>query len=223
MRWLLAFIVLFVGCSSVKPKNSAKWMLPINAVAGYFGALGIHESGHALTAYGMGWDNIKIDMIPSKNDDGSVFLGRTTAEFDEADDIELTLFSVMGPTATFVGHVGFRQMLRSGHVPKHLQPTIAWVSLTSQISYYYHIVLGLTRVDHADLGKEDVWISVAMLSGALLYDLWDFFTDRSDVWFSDRYFGVLFGEKFYEPGEKRFSLLVTPLDKGGFLGVSWEW
>jgi len=212
-----------IGCSSVKPQDSSKWLLPVNAVIGYFGALGIHESGHALTAYGLGWDDIKITLAPGRDDDGNLYLGRTSVSYDDPSDTDITLFRTMGPTSTFVGHVGFRQLLRSGHVPKHLQPTVAWLSLTTQVSFYYHITLGLFRADHADLGKEDAWISVAMLAGSLIYDAWDFFTDKSDAWFSDRYFGVLFGEKFYEPGEKRFSLLTVPLDKGGFLGFRWDW
>jgi hypothetical protein len=223
MRLLLILVILLAGCSSVKPEESSKWLLPVNAAVGYFGALGIHESGHAVTAYGIGGDDIEIEMFPSRTEDGDIYLGRTTADLNDPSEIELTLFHTMGPTATFVSHVGFRQLLRTGQVPKHLQPTIAWLSLTSQISYYYHVSLGLARANHADLGKEDVWISIVMLAGGLLYDFWDFFTDKKDVWFSDRYFGVLFGEKFYEPGEERFTLLTAPLDGGGFLGFRWEW
>lgn len=192
-------------------------MIPVNAGLAYFGTIGLHEGGHAITALALGADDVSVTVLPTRDDEGNLHLGYTKAYIEGGfSDSEATLFNTMGPAATFLGHAGSRLLLRSGEVPKIIQPTVAWFGLFNGISFYYQTIQGIARKKDKDLGKEDIWISIVMLSGVAIFDLVDFFTDEDD-----RYFGVLFGEDFYEPKKETSNLrfIVTPQKGGGFVGI----
>lgn len=222
MRFLvLTFVLIFSGCSSIEYPESdiSKWLVPINAAVGYFGAVGLHEGGHALTASVFGARDVAVTVLPGQDDDNKQYLGRTTARFDNPSDLELTLFNVSGPTFMFMGHLWTRALLRTGQVPKLAQPTVAWFNIMNQIGYYGNIIAGLARIEHKDLGKEEVWISGVMLVGSLTIDLIDFFSDDPK-----RYFGVLIGENFYDENSgKNFSIIVAPMRGGGSLSIQFNW
>jgi hypothetical protein len=224
MRAIFLLTLLFLtGCSSLSFEDERelhRWMVPANIAAGYFGAVGWHEGGHAFTAMALGAEDVNVTAWPTKDDEGHWHLGLATARFPkEPSDLELTLFRTMGPTAMWVGHMGVRGLLRTGHIPRAIQPTLRWFSLFNQIGFYGQAVLGLARAESTDLGKERAWISGVMLAGGLAIDLVDFLTDTPD-----RYFGVLFGEHFYDnKKEKRFGTIAAPSRDGGFIGFWLRW
>ena len=222
---LSIFLILSItGCNLLtkqNEKNISKWMIPTNLAIGYFGAVGFHEVGHALTAEAIGAEGTRISVLPSKDDNGNRRFGSTKTQLDNPTDLESTLFNVAGPTAMFIGHMGTRVLLRSGYVPRLMQPIMAWFGLFNQLGYYGQTIYGLARVKHADLGKEKTWISAVMLLGGLTIDLIDFFNDEPD-----KYFGVLFGGSFYEKEKEtdlELGLMMVPQKGGGFLGLRATW
>jgi len=221
---LIILLLCISGCSSFKAgweKDASKWLLPVNIGAAYFGSVALHEQGHAITADLLGADRIEIDMLPTRDGEGHFHLGLTTVRFpNDVSERDITLFRTMGPASAFAGHVLGRELLKSEKMPRIIQPTIAWFEMFNHIGFYYHVFAGLARQESTDLGKEDVWISWAMLGGALIYDAYDFFFDES----LETRFAVLFGEKFYEPGPtKRIKLIAAPTKRGGFLGIGFAW
>ncbi len=190
-KYLLVVIIFLCGCASLTPGRLAKFMLPVNATAAYFGSVALHESGHYIAAKNSGGRHVTIDVLPSMHNEVFYF-GRTEATFNTE---ELTVFHTMGPAASFVQPVTFRSALRSGHVPKYVQPICGWFDVFGRISSYYHTVLGLVgRPKHMDLCKEDRWIAGAFLIGNVIYDVGSWLLSEDDF---ETYFGVLFGEKFY--------------------------
>lgn len=217
MRWILFLFCFFLsGCQNFDwATDGAKVLLPVNMVAGYFGTVAIHEVGHAATANSLGADHIQIDWLPAKDEGGDFHFALTTVRTpSDWSDTDESLFLTMGPTATFAAHVSLRELLKTGVVPRELQPSLAWLALCNGISYYFHVGAGLLRIDSSDLGKEDAWVSGVMLVGALTYDLYDLFSDNGN------YLNVLLGEGFYEESQdRRYSLVSRPEPGGGFLGL----
>jgi hypothetical protein len=60
---------------------------------------------------------------------------------------------------------------------------------------YYHSIAGIARVDGTDLGKNDIWVPITFLLANIVYDIGSFILSDDTV---ERYFGVLFGEEYYE-------------------------
>lgn len=224
-------LVCFTGCASFKAgweKDASKWLLPVNVAAAYFGSVALHEGGHAITGELLGADDVRVDVLPTRDNEGVYHLGLTTikSEGDKFSDADITLFRAMGPTAALAGHVLTRELLKTNALPKIVQPTFAWFELFNHIGFYYHVFNGIGGNKYTDLGQEDVWISWAMLGGVLIYDLYDiFFDDLGVLEGIERRFAVLFGEKFYEskPSSRRIKLLAAPTKGGGFLGIGFDW
>lgn len=223
---VLLIIGLFIaGCATTREQDAtiAKWMLPINVGAAYFGSVGLHEGGHALTAMGLGADEVDVYVLPTKDREGNQHLGLTTytSRIGKFSDRDFTLVNTMGPTAQFLGHVGARELLKTERVPRLLQPTIGWFGLFNQIGFYFHVINGLARNDKTDLGKEDIWVSAAMLCGGLTYDIYDLLSDDK----VENRVLVLFGEHFYEPKDKgpKISFMMQPRRGGGFFAIRADW
>lgn len=198
-------------------------MIPVNAVGAYFGSVGLHEAGHALTASALGANDINVYVLPRQDENGHRHLALTTyrSRIGKLSDLDFTLINTMGPTAQFVGHVGTRELLKSRLVPRSLQPSLAWFGLFNQIGFYAHTVYGIARLDGTDLSKEDIWISLVMLGGGLAYDIYDFATEDK----LENRFKVLFGEYYYEPEPEPAKLRVISRPApggGGFFGLEFR-
>jgi hypothetical protein len=213
---VLCIVLILVGCRTATAGKAAKWLLPANIGAAYFGTVAIHEGGHAATAAALGADTIKVDILPTRDRDGHLHLGLTRAYHDGSwSEGDLTLFRSMGPTASFLAHVSCREALKAGQVPLGLQSTLSWLSLFNQLSFYGHVFAGFARVGTTDLGQEDLWVSGVMLGAALTYDLYDIFDDGIESRVK-----VLFGEGFYgDDGGPTVKPIISP----GFLGFSLDW
>jgi hypothetical protein len=217
----LIFSLFFVsGCASnVRwESKAAKWLIPANIGIAYFGNLALHESSHALAVEGFGSSVHSMRFTP-EIEGGNLYFGNIRFDSTNLSDTELTVINTMGPTSTYAGHVFMREMLKTGKMPPIIQPTMGWFSLFGKISYYYHVGNGLFRRKGTDLGKEPVWISIVMLSGGLIYDIYDLlFSDDTG-----NHIKVLFGEHFYEERpDTRFRLLMTPEKDGGFIGFRFD-
>ena len=219
-RFIATLLCFFVaGCSSTGrwESTAAKWLIPVNATAAYFGSVALHEGGHAISAELLGADSVKIDYLPARDQEGQLHLALTTYS-GEFSDSEHTIIGTMGPTAQFVGYVGSRELLKTCTLPRIIQPTFGFFAIFNQIGFYYHTINGLARNDRADLGKERAWISGVMLGGGLLYELYDFFLDDDPL----KKYQVLFGEAWYDgekPKKHRFRFIAEPRRGGGFLGI----
>jgi len=223
---LILSLSLMTGCSTTREwdSNASKWLVPVNAAAAYFGSVALHEGGHATSAWGLGADDVDVDILPTRDREGTFHLGLTTyrSRVGELSEFDHTLISAMGTTAQFFGHVSSRALLRSRRLPRIIQPTIAWFGLFNQVGYYFHVINGLARNKRTDLGKHDVWISGVMLFGGLTVDLIDLWTEDK----IENRFLVLFGEYFYEPEYRehaRLRLISQPRHGGGFLGIQFDW
>jgi len=237
MRWLLSlvlFLAAFLGCNapegrtepvSTQPPSTAlrvgtKLALPISLAAAYFGSVATHEGGHALAGWCAGADRIKLTIIPGEADDGNFYYGYTQNYFKKRlpSSLEDSFINVSGPlTQQLAGHIFPRELLKTGYVPDALQPTLQWYAVISDGGTYGEILLGLFRRHNADLGKERPWVTYAFLAGTVGYDIFDFFFDDDPR----RYMGVLVGESFYQPHDRRgiLRLIVAPSRYGGFAGV----
>lgn len=224
MRRLIVLLLLCLlgsGCATTRAQDAeiAKWMIPVNVVGAYFGSVGLHEGGHAITASALGASDVNVYMLPRTDRDGHRHLALTTyrSRVGELSPLDFTLINTMGPAAQFVGHVGMRELLKTRRVPRLLQPTLAWFGLFNQIGFYAHTIYGIARLEGTDLSKEDVWISLVMLGGGLAYDIYDFVTEDKP----ENRFKVLFGEYFYEPEPEPAKLRVisSPARGGGFFGL----
>jgi len=209
------------GCQAVSLGDVSKVLVPVNIGAAYFGTIGLHELGHAGTALTLGSDRVSVDMLPIRDSEGQFHLGLTTAESTGWSKSDETLFLTMGPTASFIGHMGCRELLKSGAVFRPLQPTVAWLSFGNQMAFYFHVGAGLARIESTDLGKEEMWISGVMLLGGITYDIYDLAKDQG------KNFKVMFGEEFYkdedEDDEFHIRPVSAPLPGGGYLGFRVEW
>lgn len=214
--WLICFALIFTsGCSVLNDRataeETAKYLIPVNAAVAYFGTVGVHEAGHALTAKALGADSVKVSLLPVR-EEGNFHFAYTTAYHKGWSKTEESLFNTMGLTASFLTHVGTRELLKTGYVPKMLQPTFAWLSLFNRGSFYFHALAGLARSKSTDLGKEDPWVSAVMLLGIVSYDVYDFLIDEGPT------YKVLIGADFYEPKEDRLRFVSSLLPGGGFVG-----
>ena len=223
---LLATLLLLSGCSGL-PKTDAdiaKWLVPVNVTAAYFGSVGLHEGGHAIPALALGAEDVVVDVLPTRDQEGNFHLGLTSyrSRIGKLSDTDFTIINTMGPTAQFVGHVASRELLLTHRMPRLIQPTLSWFSLFNQIGFYFHAINGLARNDRTDLGKEQAWISGVMLLGGITYDLIDLFGRDSKP--ENRILN-LFGEYFYEPENKgpRLSFMTQPRRGGGFMAIRLDW
>jgi hypothetical protein len=218
---IITLLLSLTGCSTTREQDStfAKYMIPVNVVGAYFGSVALHEAGHALPAEGFGGEVTEFTILPTESDDGNKHLGLTSFRGDYS-DTELTAIFALGPTAQFVGHVSMRELLKTGYIPRKMQPTLAWFGLFNQIGYYYHTLNGMFGNRKTDLGKVDRWISYVMFGGGVLYEIFDALTDEGAPL---KRFQVLFGEDFYEPKEEsRFRVISAPTRGGGFLGLGFD-
>jgi len=211
------------GCATTREQDStiAKWMIPVNVAAAYFGSVGLHEGGHAITASALGASDVKVYMLPKKDDEGNQHFALTTYRGREGqfNDTDFSLINAMGPTAQWVGHVGSRELLKTEHIPRLMQPTLGWFALFNQIGFYAHTLYGISRLKGTDLSKEPVWVSLVMLGGGLAYDIYDFATEDK----VEHRFQVLFGEHFYEPHDRpKLRVVSAPMRGGGFLGIGFD-
>jgi len=219
---ILACLFTLGGCRSAQgwESTAAKWLIPVNATAAYFGSVALHEGGHAISAELLGAESTKIDYLPTRDDEGNMHLALTTY-YGDFNRKEISIVNTMGPTAQFVGYVGARELLKTNALPRIIQPTIGFFAVFNQIGYYYHCLNGLVRRKETDLGKEEAWVSGVMLGGGLLYELYDFFLADKPL----KKYQVLFGEAWYEdePEEHaRLRLIAEPRHGGAFLGIGGE-
>lgn len=196
----LALVLLFAlsGCRVLQdPSSFAKVALPVNVAAGWLTAVSLHEAGHAAAAAQLGAESIDLDVLPCRDEDGRLHMGLTTASFErEPSPGEQAAFHVAGPAASFLTHVSFGELNRSGVAPRHLQPTLGWIDLGSALSVYVHAAYGLTRRRGTDLGETDLAYTAALLVCQLAYDVWRIAGSEGGL---EKYFKVLFGEAFYDP------------------------
>ena len=214
---------LFVlnGCSnySLKENDVMAALAPVNMIAGYFGAVGTHEGAHALTAKLYGAESVQVSVIPEHDNSGAFYLGTTDySKYGHISDMESTLFNISGPASMFAGHAVARETLKTNNVPHILQPTLQWYALSNKVGYYYHTISGLARDKNSDLGKEEAWISATFLFAGIAYDAYDILSD--DI---GRYFGVLGGQKFYEPENSNIKPVFHSDGKSAFFGIKFEW
>lgn len=78
---------------------------------------------------------------------------------------------------------------------KWLQSTFAWIDLGGRALSYYHAVTGIVGVDGTDLEKTDIWVPTVFLIANITYDIGGFILSDDEI---PRYFGILFGEEYYE-------------------------
>lgn len=201
--------VFAIGCSSTDKKPSyPTWMAPVNAVgAAYFGALATHEGTHALAAKLSGGKNIRVDILPQAQPNGVNF-GATKCDGNITAN-EQMFISVAAPYANFSVEIATKELLKTGRVPKHFQPTLAWYSLGNKIAIYYQAGLGLARFPTADLGKQPVGFAIGLLAGQIAYDVYDYgFRDNKSL------IDVLLGNDFYEQPDKKLSVHIGQIDDG---------
>ncbi|MBI4016362.1 MAG: hypothetical protein HY363_01575 [Candidatus Aenigmarchaeota archaeon] len=221
-RAMLAGISLAasMGCASLGNDNRERLvmgLIPVNAAAGYFGAVATHEGGHALTAAALGSEHVDVDVLPSRMN-GNFYYGRTSADTSQYSETDRSLFNTSGPAINLVAQVISREALKTGSVPAVLQPTLQWYALANKVAFYSNVIRGLERNDAADLGKEDLWVSLVFLTAGLSYDIYDLLSDSPS-----RYFGVLFGVRFYEPQEERMHLEFSAGRERNYIGMRIEW
>ncbi|MBI4141839.1 hypothetical protein HY484_02870 [Candidatus Woesearchaeota archaeon] len=194
--------VASVGCSSTEKKEYPTWMLPVNAAAGYFGAVATHEAGHALAAKLGGAKKIKVDVLPGNYNNDGFHLGYTESNGTSLSKSEYTWFNVAGPLANFGEGIIVRETLKTGYVPNIVQPTLQWVALWNKCFGYSEAINGLVRRKNTDFGKENIGIPLGFIAAQMAYDIYDFGSDQ-------RFMDVLTGEKFYEPKKTEVSLETT--------------
>lgn len=190
----LILLILIVGCSS------QKYTWPAQAAAGYFGHLALHEYSHAQTAEHYGARDISVNLLPESKDD-RFYIGRTEYRSDRLSDSDSKAVSLSGPYGSFAASVISRTSLRLGLVPKELQASFGWTDIFGRLGSYFQGIAGLSQRKSFDLGKENIWYSIAFLSVNILYDVisWIAFDEKPE-----RYFGVLFGQEHYdEPGHSK--------------------
>lgn len=216
----VALCAALTGCSSSQKFEAdvAKYALPANVAIAYFGAIGTHEAGHAITAQSMGADKIRVSVFPGTTEKGS-FLGYTTyyrnsEKFSSKED---TILGVAGPSVSFVSGMWPRELLKTEEVPELLQPTLQWYALGNKAMSYSNIINGLIRQKGSDLGDEHVGISIGFLAVSLAYDIYDILSDDPA-----RYFGVLIGEKFYKK-EKQVELVSEFDNEFMYFGIRIKW
>ena len=188
MKKIILCLVLLTGCGSLNVKTASKLLIPVNIAAAYFSNLAIHEYSHAGVARYYDATDIYVELLPSSYRN-RFYYGRTRYTGKEHSAI-----NIVGPTSNFATSVIFRSALRSGKIPKILQPTFGWIDVVGRLISYYHVLGGLTRTKGFDLAKEDMWISGLFGMANLIYDVASFAFSGDDF---ETYWGVLFGERFY--------------------------
>lgn len=213
----------FTACTNQQEwteKDTAKLLVPVGVVGGYFGSVAVHEGGHALTAKVIGGDSIKVTILPTKDDGGHFHLGLTEFRYKQVpSSLEDCFFNISGTLANLATHIATRELLKTGEVPIPAQPIVSWFSLMNQGAIYGQLIFGFARLKSSDFGKEPIWVSCAVLGGTLLYDIVDIIFDNPD-----RYFGSLFGTKFYTSNDRPRVRPVCHSERGGgFLGLGFDW
>lgn len=217
----LAVAVCVNGCASSPRQNrwesdAAMYALPANIAASYFGGLGTHESGHALTAALLGANSIDVTVLPSRNS----YFGRTSYERAKPfEDWEESMLNISGPGINLVAGIASRELLNSSEVPVIFQPTLQWYALGNKGAFYWNAIRGIMRVKNADLGKEEIWVPATMLGVGLMYDLFDIFVRDSP----SRYFGVLIGNSFYESEDSNLSFEFSSTSRENYVGLRLDW
>lgn len=184
LRLILIICLFFGGCNSLRHLD--KLTVPLSIPAAYCATIGLHEGGHTLAAYTIGARHIKVDIFPSKIN----ALGYTRIRKVALTPTRNAIFAAGGPISSSLAHIGLREILKSGEVPRSLQPFLTCTEIFSHGLTYYHAISGLMG-RNTDLGDQPRWISVAVLITNILYDAWDFYKDGL------RRFKVLFAQEYY--------------------------
>ena len=220
----IAVAVAVNGCASSQrherwEADAAKYAIPLNMAASYFGGLGTHEGGHALTAALLGGNSIEVSVLPSRHD-GSFLFGYTSFERTKPlREWEESVLNISGPGINLVAGIAAREILKSGEVPALIQPTLQWYAIGNKGAFYWNCIKGIAGVKTADLGKEELWVPITMLFAGLTYDVFDIFVDDSP----SRYLEVLFGESFYGTDDANVSMELSSSRDTQYLGVRINW
>lgn len=220
----LAVVASLAGCASSQKQahfeaDVAKYSLAANMAAGYFGALGTHEGGHALTAALVGANSIDVSVLPQKHN-GLSTLGYTS--YERATPLrgwEESAFNVSGPGVNLAAGIAARELLKTGEAPAMIQPTLQWYALGNKILFYWEAVNGIAGTRGSDLSKERPWVPATMLGFEALCDVVDILITDSP----SKYLGVLSGSSFYEPEEKRFSIELWSTKEERYAGIRMGW
>ncbi|RMD58617.1 hypothetical protein D6825_00225 [Candidatus Woesearchaeota archaeon] len=210
------------GCGSMDYSRRAArefglYSAPANAAIAYFGSIGIHEAGHALAAGSAGAKSVSVSVLPERSE-GGIMLGSTSFKYDDLSRGELSAINVSGTLAMFLSNVLARESLKAGLVHPYIQPTFQWFALANKAGVYANIIRGLARDSRSDMGKEDVWMSIAGLAISFTYDLYDFLSDDFD-----RFFGSLFGRSLYGDSSKRPSPYFYADGERSYFGIAFKW
>ncbi len=202
-----------IGCASPRLQGNATYLAPANAAIGYFGAVATHEMGHAVTYAALGADSVEVSVVPERVN-GRFTVGYASYSGETFSGAKDSLSGISGPLANLFAHAGAREALKTGSVPRSIQPALQWYALMNKCQFYLNIINGFQRDRTFDLGREDLWVSAALLLAGISYDIYDIGTDSPE-----RYFGVLIGNAYYEPQERSVELIVG----SDFLGVKISW
>lgn len=228
LRSIITTLFIFLicalsGCTSGQwtTRDTSKALIPVGIIGGYFASVGVHEGGHALSAKIAGGDSIHVSVLPARDDNGGFHLGLTSFRYqNDPTPLETRFFNISGVLANASLHIAIREALKSEEVPIVAQPALQWISLMSQSGFYGEVLLGLTRVKGTDLGKEPVWVTLALLSGMLAFDICDLLIFDEPR----RYFYVFVGDEYYIRKEAaKVSITCSPSYGGGALGFTLRW
>ena len=203
---------LAVGCSGMQKKSDyPSAMLPVNLTTAYFGSLATHEGAHAGAAALSGGKHIRVNILPGVSN-RVFYFGYTNFECDKLTKTQETFITIAGPASTLITGISVNEWLKSGYLPKELQPTLGWYALANKVSTYYQCVRGLARSPYSDLGKENIGWTFGMLGLQLGYDIFDGLTDNKRV------LDILIGKDFYEPN-KRFKVTLETDAENSSIGM----
>jgi hypothetical protein len=190
----IAALLLLTGCGSFTLKDIHGVAVPLNAGVAWYTTLSAHEFGHKAALDGFGSSGT-IHLTPRRDENGRFQFGLTTFDPTKLSSSELVAAKLLGPGTNFLQSVVFRTSLKTGVVPRWLQPTFGWIDVGGRLLSYYHALAGIGRVKGADLGEVDIWIPVSFLVLNISYDILSFVLSGDTI---KRYFGVLVGERYYE-------------------------
>lgn len=226
---LAGICALAIGCSGNSPRGSGiddavgsdtkklnypVWALPVNLAAGYFGGVATHEAGHVLVGTIQGVKITNFDVLPGSGSfDGTqenLYLGRTFIQ-GHLSKTEMRIFDISGPATTFVVGIGSRELLKTGYVPKELQPSLAWYAIGNKAMTYYQGFAGLKGSKSNDFGRHDQTLPLVALGLQFAYDIYDLGND-------EKFLDVLIGANFYTKEDNSFKISFesTPDEAGIF-------
>ncbi|GEM_PF-5628390 len=206
---IIGVCALAIGCSGNSPRGSGLdeiagrntkkinypvYALPVNLAVGYFGGIATHEAGHVLVGTIQGIKITDFDILPGHGSlngtQENLYLGRTIIR-GHLSTTELRIFDIAGPASTFIAGIGSRELLKTGYVPKELQPSLAWYAVGNKAMTYYQAFAGLKGSNSNDFGRHDQTLPLVGLGLQFAYDIYD-------LGFSDKkFFDVLIGADFY--------------------------